>query len=132
MKRIFAALVAVLLLASLADAAPMPRVIIGSDVAPTLSTCGASSALTTGSSDAAGEITITTNATTTCILLFGQTYPVNPNCYAVNKGAVVSGTAAINALTTTTQVTFSVATGYTGAAAAMTGMLLAYHCELPK
>lgn len=63
---------------------------------PVLSACGTSAALTAGSTDHAGTITVGTSASNGCTATFGTTYTAAPTCVYQNN---TTG-AAVNVLTT--------------------------------
>lgn len=52
---------------------------------PVLTACGTSAALTTGSTDHAGTITVGTSASAGCTLTFGTTYTAAPVCVYQNR-----------------------------------------------
>lgn len=69
--------------------------------APTLSTCGTSPALGTGSSDMAGKITVGTTASNACTLGFGTAYTTAPFCIVQNA---TTGAGAFSASVSTTNI----------------------------
>lgn len=78
---------------------------IASSTTPTLSSCGTSPVLTTGSTDVAGKVT-TGSAATTCTITFGSTYTNAPACFVKNitAGSPASPTWTVSA----TAITMSV------------------------
>lgn len=77
--------------------------------APTLTAgCnGTGSAITTGSTDMAGEFTTQNTGTTTCTVTFGQAYTAAPKCTASGSSDTTTGTIAVVPTASTIVFTYS-------------------------
>jgi hypothetical protein len=83
------------------------------DALPTAGACGASPAVTAGSTPLAGSIFVGTDTPASCIVIFGGTaFPSAPFCTANIVTTTAGSTRAIGALSTATQVTFTPATAF--------------------
>ncbi len=94
---------------------------LGTGQLPVVSGCGTSSALTAGSTDTAGKITVGTTASNACILTFGTAYTAAPFCVVQN---LTTGAAANVYVVTTTTITWS--------SALADSTVLMYHCMAPS
>lgn len=71
---------------------------------PVVTACGTSAALTTGSTDHAGTVTVGTSASNGCTITFGTTYTAAPMCIYQNN---TTGAAANVLTTSATAMVFS-------------------------
>jgi hypothetical protein len=81
---------------------------------PVIGTCGTGSpAVTAGSSDTAGELTVAAGGTlTSCAITFGGTWSVAPYCVANVSTATAGNTRAIGVTSTTTTMTLTPAAAF--------------------
>lgn len=90
---------------------------VSANMVPALSTCGTSPTLATGSTDAAGLITVGTSASNACTLTFGTAYNTAPFCVVQNS---LTGAAANVYTVSTTAIVWS--------SALADSSTLFYHC----
>lgn len=77
----------------------------GHSSTPTLSSCGTSPSIATGSTDVSGRVTTGTGTPTGCVITFAQAFNAVPSCVVVSQTAYATTTPAYTVSTTAITLT---------------------------